>query len=84
MTSEMNDTRGRLIRCFAAVFPEVAEQELPRASSTTLSAWDSLASITLLTVLEEEFGLQIDAEQLEGLQSFEAVFDYVSRQHQAL
>ena len=75
----MNDTRTRLVKCFAAVFPEVPESALPTVSATTLPAWDSLASITLLTVLEEEFGVQIDPEQLEHLQSFEAVQSYLQR-----
>jgi acyl carrier protein len=84
MKSVMSDTRTRLVDCFAAVFPDVPAQELPQASTASLAAWDSLASITLLTVLEEEFGVQIDPEQLEHLQSFESVAEYLERQPQAL
>jgi acyl carrier protein len=78
----MSDTHTRLVKCFGAVFPEVPEAELPQASTATVAAWDSLASITLLTVLEEEFGIAIDPEQLEHLQSFQSVLEYVER-HQS-
>ena len=79
----MNDTRRRLLNCFAALFPEVPAGELPEASTATIAAWDSVASITLLTVLEEEFGLEIEPEQLEHLQSFQSVLEYLDRQPQA-
>ena len=80
----MSDTRTRLVRCFAAVFPGVPEPELAQASTSTVEGWDSLASITLLGVLEEEFGVGIDPEQLEHLQSFQSVLDYLARQPQTL
>jgi acyl carrier protein len=80
----MSDTRTRLLNCFAALFPDVPQAELPLASTSSVGAWDSLASITLLTVVEEEFGVAIDPEQLEHLQSFESVLDFLERQPQAL
>lgn len=78
----MNDVQARLIKCFAAVFPELSPEEIQHASPTTVSSWDSLASITLLSVLEEEFQIQIDLEDLEHLVSFELVLDYLQHQKQ--
>lgn len=78
----MNDTRARLEKCFAAVFPELTGPEVARASTLTVGGWDSLASVTLLTVLEEEFQVQIDPEDLEHLVSFELILDYLQHDRQ--
>ena len=64
----MPETRARLAKCFLAVFPGLKEEEVYAASPATVSDWDSVASLTLLTVIEEEFGVQVDvAELLEAL-----------------
>jgi acyl carrier protein len=68
---------ARLGRCFAAVFPDLGPAEIPRASLTSVATWDSLASITLLSVLEEEFGVQIDPGEFAELVSFELILDYL-------
>ena len=34
--------------------------------------WDSLSSVTLAAVIEEEFGLSVDPDELAQLNSFEA------------
>jgi acyl carrier protein len=76
----MNDVQTRLIRCFAAVFPELSSEEILRASPGSVGSWDSLASVTLLSVLEEEFQIQLALEDLEHLVSFDAALDYVRRE----
>lgn len=78
----MDDTRARLEKCFTAVFPDLSETEIPRASTASVGAWDSLASVTLLSVLEEEFQVQIDPEELENMTSFELVLDYLQHERQ--
>jgi acyl carrier protein len=78
MELTMNDVRGRLTSCFATVFPDLDARDIPRASTDTVDGWDSLASATLTAVVEEEFQIQIDAEHLEDLQSFDALFAYVT------
>ncbi len=79
----MNDTRQRLVKCFQAVFPELDERQVEIATPTTVETWDSVASITLLSVLEEEFMTTIDFEDLERLTSFQAVHDYIANEKQA-
>jgi acyl carrier protein len=80
----MNDTRTRLARCFSAVFPELNEHEIPIASMASVGNWDSLASATLITVLEEEFGVDIAPEDADQLVSFDLALDYLQRhEHQA-
>ncbi|MBL7222559.1 MAG: acyl carrier protein [Candidatus Brocadiae bacterium] len=73
----MPDLHCRLMECFAAVFPGLGEAEIPRASFTSVAKWDSLATITLIGVLEEEFGVSVPPDDLELLVSFELILDYL-------
>ena len=74
----MNDIAARLLRCFAAAFPEVAEDKLPILAPESTEQWDSEAMAVLLALVQEEFGFEIDApEELEDLQSFAGIYGYV-------
>ena len=66
-----------LRRCFAAVFPDLPEDEIERAEVGRVAAWDSLAALTLAAVLEEEFELEIDELELPELRSYAAVREYL-------
>ncbi len=74
----MADVRDRVVECFAAVFGDLPRERLETASVQGTEAWDSIASVTLLAVLEEEFDVQIDDLDLPELTSFEKVHDYVA------
>jgi len=73
----MNEAEARLSRCFSAVFPGLNRQQIKSASVETVEAWDSVAGVTLIAVIEEEFGIQIDLESLDRLNSFPAILDYL-------
>ena len=75
----MNDTRARLVKCFAAVFPELSEGQIESANSTNMDEWDSVATVTLITLIEEEFGIEVEADDLERLVSFDSVLDYLEQ-----
>ena len=78
----MADVRARLVRCFSAVFPDLSEAEIPRASTASVGTWDSLANFSLITVIEEEFGVQIGPDDVDGLVSFDLIADFLeSRAH---
>jgi acyl carrier protein len=68
----MTDVETRLTRCFNAVFPNVTASEIHAASVDSVEGWDSLATVTLMAVVEEEFDTTIEPEELEHLQSFDA------------
>jgi acyl carrier protein len=70
---------ARLIYCFATAFPELSPQEIPSASMGSLASWDSLAGITLLSLIEEEFSISISPDDAAGLLSFELILDYLQR-----
>lgn len=71
----MDETRARLLRCFAAVFPGLSETQLAEAALGTLEAWDSVATITLLSLVEEEFGVSFEPEDLARQTSFARILD---------
>lgn len=73
----MDDLRTQLTRCFTAVFPDLSPAEAGRATPRTLPAWDSLANVTLVSVIEEEFAVQIPLEELESLDSFELILAFL-------
>ncbi len=74
----MNDLQGRLTRCFAAVFPNLTESQIATATLDTVEGWDSVAAATLITTIEEEFGVEFDIEAVGNLTSYQAISDYLS------
>lgn len=62
----------RLQGCFSKVFPNLGEQEILQASADELAEWDSLATLNLLALIEEEFGMAIDLDELSGAPSFQS------------
>ena len=63
----------KLTRCFSLAFPALPAESIPTASVQTVPEWDSIAQITLLTLIGEEFGLEIDFEEFGDAASFEAL-----------
>jgi acyl carrier protein len=80
----MTDVQTRLTKCFAAVFPALPPMDMPSATMESVDGWDSLASVTLLTVVEEEFATTIEPEELEHLLSFQAYLRYLTGQRAAV
>lgn len=75
----MNNHETRLVKCFGAVFSGLSEAELRSASSTNLASWDSVTTVTLIALIEEEFKVEVDAEDLERLVSFDSVLGYLKK-----
>jgi acyl carrier protein len=73
----MDELQQRLANCFSAVFPELSGEQVIHASSATVPTWDSVAVITLLTVVEEEFGISIDEEDPARFDSFQRILAYL-------
>lgn len=55
----------RLARCFLAVFPQLAREGIASADRENIPGWDSLTGVTLISVIEEEFGVELDPAILE-------------------
>jgi acyl carrier protein len=74
---QMQDLEQRLVRCFSSVFPDLSEEQIRNASIESVPGWHSLASVTLISVVQEEFGVQVSLADLPNLVSFAAVQNYV-------
>ena len=79
----MHETRSRLASCFCTVFPNLSSSEVPVASMSSVGDWDSLATIKLFAVIEEEFGIQVPVQDSAQLVSFELILDYLQQRHHA-
>ena len=75
----MSESESRLLRCFLSVFPALSPDEIRAASAQSLAEWDSLAAVTLVTVVQEEFSVEIDLLDLAELDSFQAIWTYLRR-----
>jgi acyl carrier protein len=60
------------------VFTEVPAADIPLASQATVESWDSVGTITLINVIEEEFHIEMDFDAIGDLDSFDRVLDYVN------
>jgi len=62
----MDSTNARLRKCFGTIFPDLTDEQTLQASAAGLTEWDSLATLNLLALIEEEFGVTIDLDELEA------------------
>jgi acyl carrier protein len=79
---KLDEIKDRLLRCFETVFPQVSPDLFSGASQESLAQWDSIAAITLVNVIEDEFGFPVDLDLLPELNSFNRVLHYVRNQAQ--
>jgi acyl carrier protein len=73
----MDEQQTRLANCFLAVFPELSSEEVTQASPITVQSWDSVATVTLLSVIEEEFGINVEVEDPAKFGSFQHILSYL-------
>jgi acyl carrier protein len=75
--STVDQVTDRLRDCFREVFPDLADEQIETADRVEMAEWDSLATLTLLAVIEEEFELQLNEDAIGRLTSFSAVREVV-------
>ena len=75
----MDDVSTRLVKCFCAIFPDLDPHDVARATPSTVNSWDSVASVTLFTLIEEEFATSLDPNALDDFTSFEGILAHVRR-----
>jgi acyl carrier protein len=73
----MNSVEDRLVQCFSVVFPNLTEPEIRRASSSGVATWNSLATVHLVALTEDEFQIQFSAEDVAALASFDLLLDCI-------
>jgi acyl carrier protein len=73
----MDNKEAKLIKVFQTVFPDMDPQKVPTASQESVPGWDSVAAITLMNVIEEEFEIQLDFDKAADLTSFQEILGYL-------
>lgn len=76
----MTDIQSRISQCFRNVFPDLAADDIPRASQATLAQWDSVAHVTLISAIAEEFQVELDDDSYESLTSYAQIAAFVEAQ----
>jgi acyl carrier protein len=78
----LNVIEQRLLQCFRTVFPNRSEAQIRDASTDTVAEWDSLATAKLFSLIEEEFGVILDIDNLDQMTSFGAFAGLLREQSQ--
>jgi acyl carrier protein len=78
----VTESQDRLVRCFSSVFPTLSEAEIRASDVVRLFDLDSLAGVTLVTLIDQEFGVNVDLPDLLELGSFEKISQFL-RKHSA-
>ena len=73
----MDRTEARLEECFSKVFPDLTSEQIRNAAAGRVAAWDSVATVTLLMLIQEEFGVVPDMDRFEEFTSYQSLLDYV-------
>ena len=74
----MTNLDHRLISVFHNAFPEIPKDKLQQTTQQNTQSWDSVAAITLMNLIEEEFDIQLEFDDLADLTSFELVKNYLA------
>lgn len=80
----LNDVEVRLKVCFRTVFPDLPDETISSAAQTNVAAWDSVATVTLVSVIDEEFGVELDLDRLGELDSFKSICACIKDEGQAV
>ena len=78
MSMDGKDERSRMLDCFAAVFPQLSREQMESAEQGSVGEWDSIATVTLVTVVEDEFHVEIPVTEIEELSSFDKFLKFVA------
>jgi acyl carrier protein len=74
----MSNVEARLVSAFRLVFEQLSDEQIKCASQVRLESWDSLAGIALLSIVEEEFNVEVDYSRLAELNTFSSILSYLT------
>ena len=75
----MSNINQRVAACFANIFPDLRPEEIPLASAATLATWDSVAQVTLLASIAEEFGIELEMSDFDELVSYALIVEFLEQ-----
>lgn len=73
-----DDVRARLRAVFVEALALDGAVDVERLAFRDVPAWDSVGHMALVAAVEDEFGVQLDTEQVIDLSSFSAALDLVA------
>tara|TARA_B100000700_G_scaffold303878_1_gene375908 strand:- start:4098 stop:4334 length:237 start_codon:yes stop_codon:yes gene_type:complete len=73
-----DDNFERFKQCAVEVLAVEADQVIPEASFVDDLDADSLDLVELVMALEEEFGVNVEEEELEGITTIGAAYDLIN------
>ena len=73
-----DDNFERFKQCAVEVLAVEADQVIPEASFADDLDADSLDLVELVMALEDEFGVNVEEEELEGITTIGAAYDLIS------
>jgi acyl carrier protein len=74
------DTEDRLLPLLLDFFELPADTPPEHIRQQSLPAWDSLATVQLITDLERAFAVNFDIDEIVRLRSYQEIRDALSRQ----
>ena len=74
----MSNSEQRLVKIFETTFPDLPPEKIRTASQDSVENWDSVAAITLINLIEEEFEIQMDFDDVADLTSFSKILQYLN------
>lgn len=64
------NNRARYMKCFTEMF-EISDNEAKTLAYQEITAWDSVGHMNLISVIEEEFDIEMDIDDITDLSSFD-------------
>jgi len=74
----MQDIEQIVKEILSAVFKVSSSSSIESLSMATETSWDSMKQLTLITALENEFDIFIEAAEAANLTSYEIIVKFVS------
>jgi acyl carrier protein len=75
--NEFGELDNRLFRCISSVCPNLTDKDIRELNVSSLVDIDSLAAVTLVALIDDEFGVMLDSESLMKLGNFRAIRQYL-------
>jgi acyl carrier protein len=78
----MDETEAILATCFKSILPQLSLLEISNADPDSVDGWDSVATLTLFALIEEEFGVDLTIDDVRSNHSFQGILNYIRSKQQ--
>jgi acyl carrier protein len=77
------DTQIAILDCAGTVFPFLSADEVRTATREGLSEWDSLATLSLITLIEETLDIMLTDDEVQEFTSVESIIAVLAKRNGA-